>query len=143
LAAEGLFSLTELEQIIEEFTIQRYNFAKSFHESAKAISIKADVDARNVISRNYYAMFHAARAVIFHFHRHDEEKHEEVIKGIGTILGSNFGKQIWKWKENRRIADYSPFPKFNLMDYANQSIRTAEEFLNECKTFLSKRGVFL
>jgi uncharacterized protein (UPF0332 family) len=141
LAAEGLFSLTELERIVEEFTIQRYNFAKSFHESAKTIPLKTDMDARNVISRNYYAMFHAARAVIFHFHRHDEEKHEEVIKRVGTILGSSFGKQIWKWKENRRIADYSPFPTFDLMAYANQSFQAAEEFLNECKTFLSKRGV--
>jgi hypothetical protein len=77
LAGKGLFPLTELERIVEEFTIQRYNLAKNFHESAKAISINADVDARNVISRNYYAMFHSARAVIFHFYRYDEEKHEE------------------------------------------------------------------
>ncbi len=73
-----MFPPANLERIVEEFTIQRYNLAKSFHESAKAISLNADIDARNVISRNYYAMFHAARAVIFHFHRYDEEKHEEL-----------------------------------------------------------------
>ena len=143
LAAERLFSLTELEHIIEEFTIQRYNLAQNFHESAKAILINADVDARNAISRNYYAMFHAARAVIFHFYRYDEEKHEEVVKIIGNILGDGFRNQLRKWKENRNVADYSPFPKFNLMDYANKSTQEAEEFLNECKTFLSKRGVSL
>ena len=143
LATEGLFSLTELERIVEEFTIQRYNFAKSFHESAKAISIKADVDARNVISRNYYAMFHAARAVIFHFYRYDEEKHEEVIKIIGNILGDGSRNQLRKSKENRNAADYSPFTELDLIDCANSSIQEVEEFLNECKTFLSKRGVSL
>ncbi|MBM3240135.1 HEPN domain-containing protein [Candidatus Poribacteria bacterium] len=143
LAAKGLFSLTELERIVEEFTIRRYNFAQNFHESAKAIPLKADIDARNVVSRNYYAMFHAARAVIFHFHRYDEEKHEEVIKIIGTILGDSFRNQLRKWKENRTAADYSPFTELNLMDCANKSTREAEEFLNECKFFLSKRGVSL
>ena len=34
LAAEGMFSPADLERIVEEFTIQRYNLAKSFHESA-------------------------------------------------------------------------------------------------------------
>lgn len=143
LAAEGLFSSTDLEHIAGEFTIRRYNLAKSFHESAKAIPLNADIDARNVISRNYYAMFHAARAVIFHFHRYDEEKHEEVIKGIGGILSNVLQNQLRKWKENRILVDYSPFPKFDLMDYANRSKKEVEEFLNECKTFLSKRGVSL
>ena len=143
LAAERLFPLTELENIIEEFTIQRYNLAQNFHESAKTNPIKSDVDARNVISRNYYVMFHVARAVIFHFYRYDEEKYEEVVKIIGNILGDGFRSQLRKWKENRNVADYSPFPKFNLMDYANESTQETEEFLNECKTFLSKRGVSL
>ena len=52
LAAEGMFPPSNLERIVEEFTIQRYNLAKSFHESAKAISLNTDIDARNVISRN-------------------------------------------------------------------------------------------
>ena len=143
LAAEGMFSSADLKRIVEEFTIQRYNLAKGFHESTRAIPLNTDIDARNVISRNYYAMFHAARAVIFHFHRYDEEKHEEVIKRIGGILGNSFQKQLWRWKEERTKVDYSPFPEFDLMDYANKAIKEAEEFLNECKTFLSKRGVSL
>ena len=142
-AEEGMFSTADLERIMEEFTIQRYNLAKSFHESAKAIPINADIDARNVISRSYYAMFHAARAVNFHFNRYDEEKHEEVIKSIGGILGNSLQNQLLKWKEKRILVDYSPFPEFDLMDYANRSKKEAEEFLKECKTFLSKRGVSL
>ena len=132
LAAEGMFSPADLESIAEEFTIP-----------TKVISLNTDIDARNVISRNYYAMFHAARAVIFHFQRYDEEKHEAVIKRIGGILGKSIQKQLWRWKEERTKVDYSPFPKFDLMDYANKAIKEAEEFLNECKTFLLKRGVSL
>jgi len=67
LATEGMFSTADLERIVEEFTIHRYNLAQSFHDSANAIPLNSDIDARNVISRSYYAMFHAARAVIFHF----------------------------------------------------------------------------
>ena len=88
-------------------------------------------------------MFHAARAVIFHFNRYDEEKHEEIIKRIGGILGKSFQDILFEWKENRTVVDYSPFPDFDLMDYANRAIKEAEEFLDECKTFLSKRGVSL
>ncbi len=143
LAAEGLFPSADLEHIVEEVTIQRYNLAKNFHESAKAIPLNTDIDARNVISRNYYAMFHAARAVIFHFHRYDEEKHEEVIKRIGSILSNRFQDMLSEWKEKRTVVDYSPFPKFDLMDYANRARKEAEEFLDECKTFLTKRGVSL
>jgi len=142
-ATEGMFSPSDLERIVEEFTIQRYNLAKSSHESARAIPLNADIDARNVISRNYYAMFHAARAVIFHFHRYDEEKHEEVVKRIGGILGNSLQDMLSEWKDNRIVVDYSPFPKLDLMDCANRSKKEAEEFLNECKTFLSKRGVSL
>jgi uncharacterized protein (UPF0332 family) len=143
LAVEGMFSQDELERIAEEFTTQRYNLAKSFHESAKSIPLNSDIDARNVISRNYYAMFHAARAVIFHFHRYDEDKHEEVIKRIGGILGKSFQDMIFEWKGNRTVVDYSPFPKSDLIDYANRAIKEAEQFLNECEFFLSKRGVSL
>lgn len=143
LAAEGMFSSADLERIVEEFTIKRYNLAKGFHESTKSIPLNTDIDARNIISRNYYAMFHAARAVIFHFHRYDEEKHEEVVKRIGGILGKAFQDILLEWKGNRTVVDYSPFPKFDLIDYANKAIKETEEFLDECKTFLSKRGVSL
>ncbi len=141
LAQEGLFPASELEGIVEAVTIQRYKLAFSFHESAQAIPLNSEINARNVISRNYYAMFQAARTVIFHVHREDLEGHEAVATKIGPILGTNFQNSLNKWRNYRNKADYSPFPPIDLFKEANQSHQEVLVFIAECKTLLQKRGV--
>ena len=143
LAQEGLFPTSELEGIVEAVTIQRYKLAFSFHESTRAIPLNSEIDARNVISRNYYAMYQAARAVIFHVHREDLDNHEVVAKRIGPILGTDLQNSLNDCRKYRNDADYSPFPKIDLFDEANRSHQTASVFLTECKNLLQQRGVVL
>ena len=141
LAQGGLFPQSDLEGIVEAVTIQRYQLALNFQQSAQAITLNSEIDARNVISRNYYAMYQAARTVIFHVHREDPESHDAVAKKIGPILGTAFQDVLNDWRDYRNDADYSPFPKINLFDMATQSHKVASGFINECKNLLQKRGV--
>ena len=137
----GLFPQSDLEGIVEAVTIQRYQLALNFQQSAQAITLNSEIDARNVISRNYYAMYQAACTVIFHVHREDAEGHEAIAKKIGPILGTAFQNLLNKGRDYRNDADYSPFPPINLFHEANQSYHAASVFLTECKNLLQKRGV--
>lgn len=145
LAEEGLFTSTLLESLIENATIKRYKLAISFCESANSVDIKTDMDARNIISRNYYGMYHAARAVIFHYYRYDRDNHKDVSKYIGKLLGADYGDLLKEWRDYRNKADYSAYPLIN--DYVNYvdcaclTIKVAKEFLSKCKEYLQKRGV--
>lgn len=141
LAEEGLFTSTYLESLIENATIKRYNLALSFCESANSINIKTDMDARNIISRNYYGMYHAARAVIFHYYRYDRDNHKEVSKFIKRLLGTDYGDILKEWRDYRNKADYSAYPQIDYTDYAKESIKVAKEFLSKCKEYLQERGV--
>jgi uncharacterized protein (UPF0332 family) len=141
LAQEGLFPESELEGIIEAVTIQRYQLAEDFRASAQAIVLNSEIDARNVISRNYYAMYQAARSVVFHVHRQDLDNHELVARKIGPILGSNFQNLLDDWRRYRNRADYSPFPRVDLFDTANQSNSIVSMFSDACKQLLQQRGV--
>jgi uncharacterized protein (UPF0332 family) len=143
LAQEGLFPESELEGIIEAVTIQRYQLADDFRASAQAIVLNSEIDARNVISRNYYAMYQAARSVIFHVHRQDLDNHELVARRIGPILGSAPQNSLNEWRGYRNEADYSPFPESDLFDVANQSHQAASMFLTECNNLLHQRGITL
>jgi uncharacterized protein (UPF0332 family) len=141
LAQGGLFPQSALEDIVEAVTIQRYQLALNFQQTAQAIPLNSEINARNVISRNYYAMYQAARTVIFHVHREDLEGHETVAKKIGPILGTAFQEMLNDWRDYRNDADYSPFPPINLFDKANQSHQAVSVFITECKNLLQKRGV--
>jgi len=97
----------------------------------------------DAISRAYYAIFHAASAVLL-----SEEMTVESHSALKTVFGlrfiktgridRRFGRILSRLKDDRENGDYDVFSDFNFQD-AREAIEKAEEFLIEMKKFLGKQ----
>jgi len=102
-------------------------------------------DYEDSVSRAYYAVFHAAQALLL-----TEGEHAESHKGVVTLFGllfvktGKFGKNIGKYlanlKDDRESGDYEVFSYID-KETAETALSEAKEFLKEAKLYLKKLGV--
>lgn len=108
--------------------------------------LKSD-DYEDAVSRAYYAVFHAAQALLL-----TEGQRAESHKGVVTLFGllfvktgkfsRNLGKYLANLKDNRESGDYEVFSYID-RETAETAIAEAKEFLNEGKLYLKEMGVFI
>ena len=142
-SAAAPLDANKLQDIVNELTLDRFNFAREFLSQAQAQDLSTINGQKIAISRNYYAMYHSARTVIFHYERADIEGHEGIAKRLPSTLPN---REYWnirlnEWRERRNQVDYSPYPKDNLHAIAQQALVETEDFLSLCAQFLRTRGV--
>ncbi len=99
-------------------------------------------DYEDAVSRAYYAVYHAAQALLL-----TEGQEAETHKGVVTLFGllfvktGKFSKQIGKYlanlKDDRESGDYEVF-SFVDSETAEQALLEAKEFLKETKSYLQK-----
>jgi len=109
-------------------------------KSSQQLAPHKPVLHRDAVSRAYYAVYHAARAVAFLNPGDDYEHHDKVANGLPLDLPD---VELWRNKIKdarlkRNEADYEPFmnsnPSFRLASAA--ITKTATEFLAVCSTYL-------
>lgn len=134
---------TKLRDLANELTVDRFNLAKGFLSQAQAQDLSTKNGQKVVISRSYYAMYHAGRTVIFHYERADVDVHENIPKRLPSNLPnrSHWTNRLVEWRKRRNQADYSPYPEGDLHVLAKQILLEAETFLDLCASFLKGRGV--
>lgn len=101
---------------------------------------------RSAISRYYYAMYHAARAICFGYHKGDDYQQHSVLPN--HLPGQLPKVSQWTTSLNnarlvRNMADYDLYPRDTSQwknDAANLAV-SASEFLNECEEFAIKAGL--
>lgn len=108
--------------------------------------LKSD-DYEDAVSRAYYAVFHAAQALLL-----TEGQRAESHKGLVTLFGllfvktgkfsRNLGKYLANLKDDRESGDYEVFSYID-RETAETAIAEAKEFLNEGKLYLKEMGVFI
>jgi uncharacterized protein (UPF0332 family) len=108
-------------------------------EFAAAIDPISQFNARQVISRGYYAMHHAARAVVFATMRTDVTSHAGVIKAIEGILGEAASISLREQLRARNSVEYEVYPHFDPIARARHSLDTSAAFLDQCKAHLEGR----
>jgi len=133
----------KLRDIVNELTLDRFNLAKEFLSQAQAQNLTTISRQKIVISRSYYAMYHAGRIVIFHYERADFDAHEDVPKHLPTSLPNraHWANRLIEWRKRRNQVDYSPYPEGNLHALVQQILLEAQDFLDICAHFLRGRGV--
>ncbi|WP_295930062.1 HEPN domain-containing protein [uncultured Xanthomonas sp.] len=122
----------------------RLSLAASFLKEAKALSKGAGL-RRTVISRAYYAMYHAARAVTFlSFGGDDHEQH--------TVLPSKLpldfpdAKQYQNLLKNARFernrADYDPYPRKDedFSGAASTLLADAESIVSRARKYIRAKS---
>lgn len=102
-------------------------------------------DYEDAVSRAYYAVFHAAQALLL-----TEGGRAESHKGVATLFGllfvktgkfnRNMGKYLASLKDDRESGDYEVFSYMD-RETAETAVAEAREFLNEARVYLKDLGV--
>jgi uncharacterized protein (UPF0332 family) len=112
-------------------------------EVAEKLSKSGDYE--DAVSRAYYAVFHAAQALLL-----TEGERAESHKGVVTLFGLLFvktgkfskdmGKYLANLKDDRESGDYEIFSYID-EETAKTAIAEAKKFLNEARVYLKDLGV--
>lgn len=96
----------------------------------------------DAISRAYYAVFHAAQAVLL-----TEGLSAETHRGLVNLFGlhlvktgkidKKFGKYLSNLKDDRENSDYEIFSMLD-EESASSAVKEAREFLHEIERYLTK-----
>jgi uncharacterized protein (UPF0332 family) len=102
----------------------------------------ASGDYEDAVSRAYYAVFHAAQALLY-----TEGERAETHKGLVTLFGLLFvktgkfkkdlGKYLANLKDDRESGDYEVFSYID-RETARDAIKEAKAFIKESKLYLKK-----
>jgi uncharacterized protein (UPF0332 family) len=103
----------------------------------EAMAQDADASPMAIIHSSYYAMFHAARAVLFQVTGSAPKRHDRAIQQFGLLVRDvddalrDAGKEFNEVKDERTAADYDetivPSP-----DEARDALQAAAVFLAVC-----------
>jgi uncharacterized protein (UPF0332 family) len=130
--------------IIKQIVSDRLELAGNHLRTGDALTQSAVY--RSAISRYYYSMYHAARAVAFgHYKGDDFEKHSVLPLHLPPQLPN-----MSRWKNElddarlvRNMADYDLYPRASL-DWQKDSVHLsviASEFLVECEDYAMNVGI--
>ena len=113
-----------LRQAVEDVCLDRLIRAQGCLEVAKSLAppvSTASVEAlRTAIGRGYYSVHHSVRAMCLRRNQWDPDGHGESIEQIRKLLGDpdfqrasglmpEIVKEISEARDNREVADYSPY----------------------------------
>lgn len=139
LADAGLLDIEPIEALLDQVTMDRIELAREYLTFAQSIALDSELHGRQVISRSYYAMHHAARAVIFATTRQDITSHEGVIREIRRRLGDQAADALESQLNLRNDVEYEVYPRVNVIELAQESRETARRFIAECEAYLAGR----
>jgi uncharacterized protein (UPF0332 family) len=100
----------------------------------EASAQNADASPMAVINSGYYAMFHAARAVLFHALGRAPKRHDEVIQQFGLLVRDMdealraAGRAFNEVRDERTAADYDETVVSSPED-AKEALLAARKFL--------------
>jgi uncharacterized protein (UPF0332 family) len=113
------------------------SWRKAVAHLKEAAAQDADASPMAVIHSSYYAMFHAARAVLFKATGDAPKRHDSVIQQFGLLARDldeamrASGRAFNAAKDDRNAADYDEAVLSSPED-AHESLRSARDFLTVC-----------
>lgn len=147
--AEGVQIETSTGRPISELTdrasADRLALSRSFLKDGEAMMALTPALYRSAISRFYYSMYHAMRAVSYYRHGGDDHERHSVLPGHTPVDFPN--QAIWQnalknARDYRNAADYDPYPKSSASwGTTAQSLATdAKGLLEESRRYLRLKG---
>lgn len=134
-----------IDELLEQATKDRFELAQESLRNGKWVLGATKPRYRVVVARNYYAMYHAARALVFFIEGGDDhEAHSELPKHLPKDFPDRerWENEIKNSRFERNRADYDPYPKSDsaFSRSASATVGTAEEFLMVVKRYLVRKG---
>ena len=117
---------------------------KAENKAEVAVKLFKSGDYEDAVSRAYYAVFHAAQALLLtEGHTADTHKGVVTLFGLFFVKTGKFAKHIGKYlatlKDDRESVDYEIFSYID-EDSAQTAIAEAQEFLSHAKQYLHNSG---
>jgi len=122
----------------------RYRMQNSKEKLSSAKILLENGKFKDSISRSYYAMFTAARALLATKHL-DSSKHTGVVSLFNQhfvkegIVTNELGRMLMKGKDLRQDGDYKDFIETS-MEEAQEQYDDAEKFIKEIEGTLDRLG---
>lgn len=135
----GLLESIVLNELLDRLVDDRLEKARSYQSFAAQLDVADSTHQPHIISRCYYAMYHAARAVVLHYRGADLDDHDRLPTILGQILGARYGELLGNWRKVRNRVDYSPYRPIDLPQLAGSALQEGSEMLNVCGGFVRSR----
>ncbi|MFE7302585.1 HEPN domain-containing protein [Streptomyces sp. NPDC057579] len=130
-------------QLMQQVVVDRLLLAGEHLRAGDHLLFSAQY--RSAISRHYYAMYHAARSVVFAENRGDDyERHNVLPRNLPSNLPDQAAREneLTDARLLRNQADYDAYP-LNEIEWENDARTlavTAANFLQSCESFASTKG---
>jgi uncharacterized protein (UPF0332 family) len=137
-----------VEQLVDQAAKDRFTFARETLRCARRALNDQSPQYRLALARSYYAMYHAARAVVFFSEGCDDhEAHMELPKYIPKDFPDRekLENDIKTARFDRNRADYDPYPKSDraFSAAARSTFETAKLFLTTARRYSIRKGCTL
>lgn len=133
----------QVDGLINQLVSDRFAKAMDYLTFAQQLDAGMTLNQPHIISRCYYAMYHAARALVLHVRRADLDDHDRLPVALGQVLGTDYGDVLGRWQEMRNQMDYSPYAPADLASQVVTAVSDANLLLTVCRDYLRNRGVSL
>jgi uncharacterized protein (UPF0332 family) len=137
----GYLTRSQVDDLINRLVGDRMAKAEAYHAFAQQLNVHLPLHHSHIVSRCYYAMYHAARAVVLHFRQSDLDDHDRLPTIFGQVIGQDYGEMLGRWREERNQADYSPYAAPDSAQKAAAALDDTGALLIACFDFLHSRGV--
>lgn len=140
LSDNSYLDLQPVDTLIHQVVTDRLKLAQDYLDFAASITNTSPSNCRQIISRSYYAMHHAARAVIFETRRMDIRSHEAVVTEIAQIMGADASRTLYAQLRLRNNIEYELYlPGLDFQSASTNSLNLASTFLQNCQDFIRER----
>jgi uncharacterized protein (UPF0332 family) len=143
----GLIESKKIGELINEMVKERFKKGKAYIEFASKLNINSPEEQTHIVSRNYYGIYHLARAVVFHTSRTDVKDHKPLSDEFTKIVKLDktkaefIAEKLAKWREIRNNVDYEPYLPYDIVKICEESNSDARKILDICEQYLKERGV--
>lgn len=156
----GAVDISRVDQAMRAGIDKRLALAREFLLFADGLATDgtSDIAARNAVSRAYYAMHHAIRALLLFEERGDVDGHWEAIEAIGGLIKRNpavrskldpqgtFRRDARELMERRHLADYYPYgvsapaePPADFTALAVDAVRLAQQTVEKTEEYITQK----
>lgn len=137
-----------LEDLRRRATSDRWRLAYDCRRRANRLMASNPPQYRDAISRYYYAMYHAMRAITFLAHGGDDfQRHEDLPANAPPDFRDHdiWANSLKNARDLRNRADYDPYPKANVPWRAEAEVlqQQTADLIVRCRSYLRARGCSL
>ena len=143
LADGGPLTSERFEEFLGEIANRRMALADGLLGAARALAAHGGRDCLlSAVSRAYYAMYNAARAVVFLLAGKDVDNHEALARSLPHRVPrqAEWQKKLNDYRRLRNEADYDPFSVWDADDQWRRIAADAEAFLTIARRLCQQGG---